>query len=219
MTIKRKLAKKFPRTNRYYHIFYKLLLRSENSYLHKSGWFKSLHTGTPVDKDGNPIPWMNYPTIELLKERLKPEHTLFEFGSGYSTAFYAKYTKHVTSLEYDKTWLEVIKKNLPDNAELIFTEKDIDGEYCQSIKKTNKKYDIVVIDGRDRVNCLKQSLDNLSDKGVILLDDSHRERYKEGLDHAKEKGFKHLHLQGLKPTGYGYYRTTLLYKSNNCFGI
>lgn len=219
MTIKRKLAKKFPKLNRYYNIFYRSFLRNKNSYLHKTGWFKSLSAGTPMDKDGNPIPWMNYPTIEFLEERLNKDLTMFEFGSGYSTSFYAKYCNKVTSIEYDKNWLEVIKTNLPENANLIYTEKDIDGKYCRSIKETSKKYDVVVVDGRDRVNCVKQGLDCLTENGVLLLDDSHRERYAEGLEYGISKGYKTLHFQGLKPTGYRYYRTTLFYKNNNCLNI
>ncbi len=59
---------------------------------------KSLETMKPLDADGRPIPWMNYPVIDLLRERLTKDLHLFEFGSGFSTTFYAQLVGHVTSI-------------------------------------------------------------------------------------------------------------------------
>ena len=84
----------------------------------------------------------------------------------------------------------------------------------------DKKFDIIVVDGKDRVNCLKQCVNSLSSKGVILLDDSHRSEYKEGIELLSKKEFKSLIFEGLKPTGNGSNDySTLFYKSDNCFGI
>ena len=61
---------------------------------------------------------------------------------------------------------------------------------------TEQQYDVVIIDGRDRVNCIKQSIKALSTEGVVLLDDSHREKYKEGIDYVKNNGFRSLDFEG-----------------------
>lgn len=218
-TMKKILYKTFPRLGRYYNILFRELLHDERSYLQATGWMRSLKEDKPVAQNGDPLPWMNYPMIEFLEERLQKDHTLFEYGSGFSTLFYAERVGSVVSLEYSKKWVEILQKQVPSNVELLHVEKDEDGKYCRAIQTTEKKFDIVFIDGRDRVNCLKQCLDNLSERGVILFDDSHRERYQEGLQFALEKGFKQLHFQGLKPTGYKHYRTTLFYKPHNCFNL
>jgi hypothetical protein len=76
-----------------------------------------------------------------------------------------------------------------------------------------------IVDGRDRMNRIKQSISALSAKGVILLDDSQRERYQEGIDFAKSKGFKALNFEGLKATGTEVDRTTIFYRVGNCFDI
>jgi len=217
-TVRRILKKAFPKHFLYCRAYLDLI-RNETSYLHITGWMRSLNENKPVEKDGNHIPWMNYSIINFLQNRLKNDFHLFEFGSGYSTSFYASFVQTVTSVEYDESWFAVAKKNKPENVELIYKKKDIDGEYCRIIKSTGRQYDVVIVDGRDRVNCIKQSIENLSDRGVILLDDSHREKYFEGITYAMEKGFRSIWFDGLKPTGRGIYRTTIFYRHNNCFDI
>ena len=86
--VKRILKKAFPKHVLYYKAYVELI-KNETSYLHLTGWMRSLDENKPVDKDGNYIPWMNYPVIKFLRDRLKSDFHLFEFGSGYSTSFYA----------------------------------------------------------------------------------------------------------------------------------
>jgi precorrin-6B methylase 2 len=196
------------------------LIRNKNSYLYTSGWMESRKRGYPCNTDGQEIPWMNFPIIDFLEERLSPQMTLFEYGSGYSTLFYARHVYSVTSVEYDESWYNLIRERIPENAELIYQAKDIDGDYCRTICNTNEMYDIVVIDGRDRVNCIKQSINKLRGEGVILLDDSSRERYQKGIDFMKQNNFRTLTFRGLKPIGNGAeHQTTIFYRDNNCLGL
>ena len=59
-----------------------------------------------------------------MEGRLKDDLNLFEFGSGYSTYFYAKKVLAVTSVEYDEDWFQIIKSDMPENVNLIYKEKD-----------------------------------------------------------------------------------------------
>lgn len=110
-------------------------------------------------------------------------------------------------------------KKLPENVNLIYQEKDIDGKYCRTIMATEKKYDIVIVDGGDRVNSLKQTFGALSDRGVVVLDDSHRKAYLEHIKDLKEKGFRAIDFEGLKPKGSKIYKTTIFYRNGNCLDI
>lgn len=198
---------------------YKVLIRNKRSYLYSTGWMQSLAQGKPVDISQNAIPWMNFNIVELLDQRLNKSLSLFEFGSGYSTYFYANRVRCVTSLEYDKHWYQLLKPQVSESVDLVFQQEDIDGDYCRVIVEQKKKFDVVVVDGRDRVNCIKQSFTALSERGVILLDDSQRERYLEGIVLAEAKGFRVLHMSGLKATGGRTHRATILYRDGNCLGI
>ena len=195
------------------------LLINKKSYLRSTGYLQSFKQGHPCSADGEFLPWMNYPVIALLDERLNKKINIFEYGSGYSTKFYAKRVNTVTSLEYNHFWYKKIKKTLPSNVNLIFQESDIDKQYCRAIHKTQKKYELIIIDGDDRENCMRECITALSENGIVLLDDSQREEYDASIKQLEDSGFKRIHFEGLKPKGKHMERTTVFYRDNNCFGI
>jgi len=199
-----------------------ILLYSKKSYLNNTGYMKSVIEEKPMDNDGNPIPWMNFNVVDFLKDRLTKEMSLFEYGSGFSTQFYAKNVKNVTSIEHDDGWYKIISEQVPNNCKVIYKEynKQLMGEqYSMAINDTDLKYDVVIVDGRDRVNCIKNSIHNLDDKGILILDDSSRKRYKIGFEFLAEKGFRYITFSGLKATGIKEDSTTIFYRDKNCFGI
>jgi hypothetical protein len=211
---KRILKKTFPGLAAYV-----TLIMNKDSFLHSSGWMESLKRGYPCRRDGSELPWMNYSVIAFLEKQLRKDLTLFEYGSGYSTFFYSRLVGKVTCVEHNRSWYESLEKKIPANVKLIFIKQDYGGDYCRSITLNGQQYDVVVVDGRDRVNCIKQSIEHLSVQGVILLDDSDRDNYSQGIEHAKEAGFLALDFEGLKPTGSGSHKTTIFYRNHNCLGI
>jgi hypothetical protein len=210
--------KAFPKYTLYWTAF-NALIKNENSYLYSTGWMRSLQEGKPVNNQSQVLPWMNYPVIRFLEDRLRNELKLFEYGSGYSTPFYAKHVKSVMSVENDKDWLSVIGNTVPENVTLIFKDLDVDGEYCRAVHLSGHKYDVIIVDGRDRVNCLKQSINALTDVGIVLLDDSERESYLEGIAYVMGKGFRTLDFEGLKPIWPEMSRATIFYRIDNCLYI
>jgi hypothetical protein len=196
-----------------------LLSYNQKGYLNDIGWFKAFESHSPVDGEGNPIPWVTYSFIDFIKERLRKQHTIFEFGSGNSTFFYAKYAGLVVSVEHDKDWFEKIVKSKPENSEMIFCELVKGGDYCHMPVKLEEKFDIIIVDGRDRVNCCKQAVNALSASGVVVLDDSERDKYKQAVDFLIISGFKHLSFSGISPGLFYRKSTSVFYKSDNCLGI
>lgn len=196
-----------------------LLSQLHSGYLLDNGWFQSYKNKTSVDKNGNPIPWVTYPFIDFIYERLNKEIDIFEFGSGNSTLFYATKVKSITTVEHDKQWFNKISKIIPENSKIIFQEADTDGDYCRCIKKTNKKFDIIIVDAVDRVNCIYNSLDSLSDNGIIILDDSERIDYKDGINFLINNNFRRLDFWGIAPGILFRKCTSVFYKKNNCLWI
>ena len=196
-----------------------ILSFNHKGYLHDIGWFKAFNSKSPVDGNGNPIPWVTYSFIDFIKGRIKKQHTVFEFGSGNSTFFYAKYAGLVVSVEHDKEWYDKIVNDKPENSEMIFCELVRGGDYCKMPVKLEEKFDIIIVDGRDRVNCCKQAVDALTPDGVVVLDDSEREFYREGVDFLLKKGFKQLAFTGVSPGLFYEKATSVFYKLENCLGI
>lgn len=189
-------------------------------YLHDTGWINSFVKKRPVDKDNNPVPWLTLPFNAFISERLTPDMTIFEYGSGNSTLFYAKKVKEVVAVENDKGWFDEIKNEMPSNVQLIFENlKNNDDRYNKAASLTSKKYDMIVVDGRERVKCMLNSVTCLTEKGVMVLDNSDRESYLPGIEFLLSKGFKKLDFWGIAPS-YGHQTcTTVFYRANNCLNI
>ena len=198
---------------------YHRLIRNRESYLYLSGWMDSLEQGKPMDHQGNLIPWLNFGIVNFLNDRLHKDLNMFEYGSGFSTRFYADRIKHVTSVEHDKAWFDHVKEDMPDNVALLYQSYDDSGDYSKKIQTTGQQFDIVMVDGRDRVNCIKQSIASLTERGTLFLDDSQREKYQDGIDFMLQHGFRVLHFEGMKPKGTGMNRTSVFYRDGNCLGI
>ena len=196
-----------------------LLAFNSKGYLDETGWFNAFFSHSPVDVDGNPIPWVTYSFIDFINERLNKRHTVFEFGSGNSTFFYSKHAAKVVSVEHDRDWYDNVLRLKPENAELIYCQLRTDGDYCRTPLKLQTKFDIIIIDGRDRVNCCKQAISSLSAGGVIILDDAEREKYAEGLVFLKTQGFKQLSFTGISPGLFYLKATSVFYKPGNCLGV
>ncbi len=195
------------------------LLYSKRSMLRKLGYIESAKTQIPCRKDGSPIPWMNYHVIQFLEDRLTKNLSLFEFGSGSSTIFYASLVKDVTSVETDEKWYAHVKNRMPSNVKLIFFDLDGGQCYCELAEQESKRFDVIVIDALDRVDCMTRAPGALTDKGVIILDDSNAEAHGEAIEFLLSQGFRLLDFEGLKPSSIRAYRTTVFYRPENCFGI
>lgn len=209
-----RLLKKRRRTNKW------LALRDlgkSKSYLEQVGWFESVFRRAAVDRDGNPIPWITYPSIAFLEERIKWQMELFEYGSGNSTLWWARRVSRVVSCEHDQSWYEKIVSQVPDNVEYIYSRLN-DG-YSDVIKKYSNEFDIIVIDGRERVKCARNAVVALKPDGVIVWDNSDRERYQPGFDFLREAGFRRIDFPGMIPIDPQASCTAIFYRTLNCLAI
>ena len=195
-----------------------LLSLKHSGYLFDIGWFNAFLRKESVGKNNEPIPWVTYPFIDFIIPRLNKNFTIFEYGAGNSTLFYAKYVKRIIAVEHNRDWLEKIKKILPENAEIIFKD-DKTSLYEESVAETKDNYDIIIIDAQKRIECMKYSIENLNEAGVIILDDSDRIEYCEVFQIMTKNGFRHLDFWGISPGYLNRKATTVFYKDKNCLGI
>lgn len=196
-----------------------LLSYGHKGYLNSIGWFTAFDNKQAVDVNGNALPWVTYSFIDFIKERINQSHQIFEYGSGNSTLFYAQRAGRVIAVEHDENWFNKVKNSCPANAEMIFCHLEKDGEYAKKAILLNKKFDIIIVDGRDRVNCCKYAIDALSNNGVIVLDDSERPIYQDGRSLLKDAGFKELSFSGISPGLFYEKATSVFYKEKNCLDI
>ncbi len=183
------------------------------------GWFNSFHTKHSVDKSNKPIPWNTYSYLKFIEPRLKKDFDLFEFGSGNSTRWYAERVGTIKAVENDSRWAELVSKNVPGNVKVVYKDLEYGGDYANEVFSEDKKYHIIIVDGRDRVNCAKNSAKQLTTDGVIVLDNSERIEYKEVFDFLLQNGFKKIDFWGLSPIIADNNCTTVFYREQNCLHI
>jgi len=200
-------------------IFKKLLSMNSSGYLNDIGWINAFKKDMPIDQNGNPLPWVTYSFIDFISNRINTTMDIFEYGSGNSTLWYSNKVNSVTSVEHDKDWFKEMNKGLPANVNINYEELVNGGKYSNYPNLLTKKFDIVIVDGRDRVNCMKNSINSVKDNGVIVLDDSERETYNEGIDFLLAEKYKKIDFWGISPGLFYKKCTTLFYKNNNCLDI
>jgi hypothetical protein len=194
-----------------------LLSLKHSGYLQEWGWFNAFNQKSSIGKDNEPLPWVTYPFISFIQPRLKKDFLLFEYGSGNSTLFYSRYVKKITAAEHSSEWYERISAKAPANAEIIYNS--VSENYSRTINKTDEKYDIIIVDAIERVECIFESVAHLTSGGVIILDDSDREEYFPGKDYLVTKDFKYIDFWGISPGYLNNKCTTVFYRTFNCLGI
>lgn len=188
-------------------------------YLKRIGWVRTVEERRPLDAKGRPTPWYTYAAIDFIGDRVRREFTVFEYGSGFSTLWWAKRVKRVICCEHDARWFAKLQTELPDNVTAIHRELVYGGDYSKEILNHGRMFDVVVVDGRDRVECAKHAVERLLDHGVIVWDNSDRKRYQEGYDFLLARGFRRLDFRGIGPMNTSGWMTSVFYRDNNCFGI
>ena len=185
----------------------------------EDGWFRSFRENRCVDAYGNSLPWMTYPAIDFLKKRIGKEMSVFEYGCGESTLWWSKMAKEVISVEHDKVWWENIAERIPENVNIFQIDLEYGGSYSSKISDYRDRFDIIVIDGRDRVNCARNCLGALKNDGVIIWDNSDREEYEPGYIFLYDNGFRKIAFAGFSPIVNIKSETGVFYREKNCLKI
>ena len=133
------------------------------------GHLNSKKVSKAVNVFNEPIPWYTYPSIDYLVQFELSKKTVFEWGSGNSSLFFAERSKKVISIEHDKGWFEIVEVSKKTNQEIIYRSLN---EYPKAIHDTDILYDIIVIDGQRRFDCTIECVDKLQKNGMIILDNS-----------------------------------------------
>ena len=182
-----------------------------------NGWFRSFKEKEAIDAQGKPVAWYTYGMLHFLEPRLKKEFTVFEYGTGNSTRWYASRVKEVVCVEDDAEWVAKIKPTLPANASLELIQDK--AAYVGALAATERQFDIVVIDAKHRNECAEVAAAGLKPGGVIIYDNTNRDSMKPGQATLLAQGFRQLRFHGMVPIMRTLGETSVSYRDNNCLQI
>jgi protein-L-isoaspartate O-methyltransferase len=143
-------------------------------------------------------PWWTFESADAVAHHLakKPGARVLEWGSGASTVWLSKRAAEVIAIEHDTGWADQVRPLVGDNVEILTvppvaaTSRDAirsskpghDGldftAYVHAIDQLPGLFDLIVIDGRAREDCLPTALARLAEGGLLVFDNVDRRRYR-----------------------------------------
>ena len=141
------------------------------------------------------LPWWPYDAIEWVAAALPPHARVFEYGGGGSTLWLEDHGATVTVAEHDEAWHRELAGKLAPGTTLLFRPPSATGtvtsaaapgyfdDYADAIGgERDGSLDLVIIDGRARVECTRGAMPKVKPGGLLLLDDTDRLRYRVAVD-------------------------------------
>jgi len=113
-------------------------------------------------------------------EKIQPKRIL-EWGPGVSTEMMEKLCPHafIFSFEHQKQYYDHWSNRLKST---LFLVEDLNTYANGGNIIWEEKFDMIFVDGRNRVSCLRKALDLVKDDGVVILHDAEREEYRQGIE-------------------------------------
>ncbi|MCF8469393.1 MAG: class I SAM-dependent methyltransferase [Parvibaculum sp.] len=145
-------------------------------------------------------PWFTPPAVEILESWIKPTDTVLEYGSGRSTVWLAKHAQKVVSVEQSPEWFQIVKDRLvaagvESKVDLrLISDVDAMEEYSGVARAfADAHFDIVIVDGHFRRECIIASRAKVKPGGMLIYDDSQVHR-----DATERAPARHLAFQPLQ---------------------
>jgi hypothetical protein len=201
---------------------FSLLPFSWKGFFYQTGWFLADEKKQSISKEGEAIPWITYSFYFFMDSKRLNNKKVFEYGAGNSTLYFNRKGADVYSVDHDSHWYAVVKNKIAKPDQLYFKPLSDDkaiNDYIDAVGLPATLFDIIFIDGRYRRRCLLNAERFLTADGIIILDNSERSYYSEGVQHLLDSGFRKIDFWGSLPLSYGLSCTTIFYRDNNFFGI
>lgn len=119
-------------------------------------------------------PWMVPAFVEWIEPRLTKEMTVWEFGSGNSTLWFARRVKQISTVEHHKLWADALRPIRSKNTAHWFIPANVEDHY-PFIHPSTLSPDILIVDGMQRDACIQNALPQLKPNTLIILDNSESE--------------------------------------------
>lgn len=130
-------------------------------------------------------PWLPFRLIDELSERIGPESRVFEYGGGGSTLWFLDRGTEVVTAEHDAEWSRTLA-TMTQSRRWTLLERSSAASYRDYVEAItdypDECFDLVVVDGRERVRCARAAMTKVAPGGWLVFDDIDRPRYEVGLE-------------------------------------
>jgi hypothetical protein len=188
------------------------LLQITRSQNRTFGIVNSISQNIPIDNLGKPTPWFTYSAIHFLNSVNLDEKYIFEYGSGFSTLYFRNRSAYVTSVEDNHVWKDRIEAISPPTrqSQILLREGS---DYVNAPLTFEHTFDLIVVDGSFREECVKVAIQALSNNGIIILDNS--DGYVGEAKLLRKSGFLQIPFLGPGPMSAVLWETSLFIKAES----
>jgi len=132
-------------------------------------------------------PYMNDTEIVHLLKYIDRNTRMLEIGGGSSTIFFSKFVSRLVTVEHNKEWgtkvwnllgkrrnnftIHIAEPDFPQQHPFQPAKPGQFDRYINHIKNLDETFDVILIDGRDRVRSVHASLDKLKKGGYLIIHD------------------------------------------------
>jgi hypothetical protein len=155
-------------------------------------------------------PWWPYDAISWVAGNLPTGARVFEYGGGGSTLWLNDRGAAVTVAEHHDGWYRQLVEALPPGVRVLLVPPKSQGTVTSAVEpgffddyaaaidgEPDGSFDLVIVDGRARVDCARHAVSKVRPGGLLLLDDTERPRY--GPTVEMLAGWERHVFTGLKP--------------------
>lgn len=155
---------------------------------------KSARIWSSINGATEPIPWFTYPSIEYISQLDLSNKKVLEWGMGNSTLFFSKRCLSIDSIEHNTEWFNKIKNQLRGNSFAHLVKEE---QYANFPLDLKKDFDLIIVDGILRKECLETAVELVSNNGLIVFDNS--DRNPEYCKAMRDKDFIQVDFHGFGP--------------------
>lgn len=192
------------------------IIAEEDGFAIAGGWIEGLASQLPI-YDSELVPSLNYALLHLLKERIKPEWRVLEFGAGYSTVWWSRHVAMVHAMEEDAGWAETVRRLAEPGKHIITQAPAVD--FPARTRELDGSFEIVVVDCSNAGACAVAALPRLRSTGAMIVNHSDRLEHAELIRAWKERGLRELRLTAPAPGSLRMEVASVLYLADNCLGL
>lgn len=154
-----------------------LLTRHPGAARHVVPWVRSLVGDQALEPIRARRPWMNYGGQRWLDRNVMPGWRVLEFGSGGSTLWLEDRGCETVAIEHDPHWADLVERHVSAPTKLL--RRGVDDGYASP---PEGPFELVIVDGLRRVECVLTSWERIRPGGWLLLDNSARPAYRDVFD-------------------------------------
>jgi len=160
------------------------------------GYATSANNKLSLDGAGNPVPWITYPAFDYIRGLDLSQKSIFEFGAGCSTLYWATVCANVLSVESNREWFKKVRDIAPSNCKILLREDE--ENYLAVILEPPNQFDVIIIDGAfNRRKMAERAIQKLAPGGFIVLDNS--DCHVRAAKVLRESGLIQVDMNGFAP--------------------